>query len=317
MDNIVTDFLNRGPPWIGVSSFADKADVKEAGGRWDSNSKKWCARDEQTLKALITSGKWQPFGYDAAFGREVVECVKRRQQATAEHDNKQKPAAPKRAQLLTSEEMDRIARKSMAIPPDEPELLAEALRHGVDQKMVTETGGFAHLGPRSGISDVGRLFRGIRFGIVTWERLKNGEETLVSKECSTRQKQSSATDEGKREQKRGVKRGVEYKGDMGNKGGTSSSKAKSVTKSAAMSEDCWYQEKYKKKKKVERMITYRYTNRCNECGSIVNSSKQFGLECECSVNFTWNVCGRCRVPKRDAGYCTSCVAELESMARGL
>ena len=64
---------------------------------------------------------------------------------------------------------DQQVRTFLGIPDDEPHLLAEALSNGVDSEMVKATRAYEHLGPRSGISDVRRLFRGINLGIISWE----------------------------------------------------------------------------------------------------------------------------------------------------
>ena len=74
--------------------------------------------------------------------------------------------------------------------------------------MVKATRAYEHLGPRSGISDVRRLFRGINLGIISWELLRSGEassrdlqwESIQSSKATSAPQRSSVgtlVDEGR------------------------------------------------------------------------------------------------------------------------
>lgn len=304
MEGVVKAFLDQGPPWIGDSAFRDKDDVKKAGARWDAASKKWKASDEPTLIALINDGKWRPSGHDSTFGGEVVRYIRRREKA-AELAEQQKREAARKSKEPTQAQKNCTARSDLMIPPDEPHLLAEALEHGVDQALVTSTGAFAHLGPRSGISDASRLFRGLRFGLVTWESLKNGEAARVGQDRSSKQKSSSTGAGGKGG--KGVKRGA------GSMGGTSGILRWSTSDgSVAKAKDL--PNPVKQRKKVRDVVTYSYTATCDKCNTTLDSREQFGLECGCFQGVSqWHACGRCFMPKREAGHCGSCAQRLEEI----
>lgn len=305
MEGIVKSFLDQGPPWVGDSAFADKADVRNAGGRWDGGSKKWRAPDEPTLIALISNGKWRPAGHDSRFGGEVVRYIRRRDQA-AELAEQQKREAARKSKEPSQAQKARTARSDLMISPDETHLLAEALEHGVDQALVTSTGAFAHLGPRSGISDASRLFRGIRFGLVTWESLKNGEAARVGQDQSTKKK-SFGTGEGNRGGKSGVKRSA------GSMGGTSGTFVQNMSKSVSETKNLPNPAQAARRKRVRDVVTFRYEMTCDKCSMTLDSREQFGLECKCCTGFMWHACGRCFMPKREAGYCGPCAERLEQI----
>lgn len=304
MEGIVKAFLDQGPPWVGDSAFGDKADVKKAGGRWDGASKKWRAIDEPSLIALISDGKWRPAGHDSTFAGEVVRYIRRRDQAAELVEKKKREAASRKSKEPTQVQRKCTARSDLMIPPDEPHLLAEALKHGVDQALVTSTGAFGHLGPRGGISDVSRLFRGIRFGIVTWETLKNGEAARVGQDQAATKK-SSATGGGDR-RGRGVKRGA------GSMGGTSGIFGQIMSTGASNTNDLPHPVKHRKR--VKDVVTYRYKVTCDNCNTTLDSREQFGLECMCVDGSSyWYACSRCSMPKREAGHCGPCAQRLEEI----
>ena len=304
MEGIVKAFLDQGPPWIGDSAFGDKADVKKAGARWDGGSKKWKAPDEPTLIALISEGKWRPVGHDSTFGSEVVRYIRRRTQAAELAEQKKREAARK-SKEHTQAQKSCTARNDLMIPPDEPHLLAEALKHGVDQALVTSTGAFAHLGPRSGISDASRLFRGFDLDLLTWESLKNGEAARVGQDKSNQKRSSTG---------KGNKRGKGVKRGTGSFRGTSGVFAQSMSTGVAKTKDLSDPVVVKQRKMVRYVVTYMYTAKCDRCDTTLDSREQFGLECGCSTGvFQWHSCGRCCMPKREAGHCNPCAQRLEEI----
>jgi hypothetical protein len=74
IDCMVQNYIERGPPYLGDSHFKDKEIIKNNGGRWDANSKKWTAKSLEVLRTLIETRKWFPFGIgcESAYGASVV-----------------------------------------------------------------------------------------------------------------------------------------------------------------------------------------------------------------------------------------------------
>ena len=68
-------FLNAGPPYIGDSRYGDKEIIKENGGRWNGKHKKWEARSNEDLKALIASKLWLPTGVTEACGMYILRAL--------------------------------------------------------------------------------------------------------------------------------------------------------------------------------------------------------------------------------------------------
>ena len=288
MDARIISFLDKGPPWLGDSGFADKDHIKTAGGRWDGASKKWRAPDEPSLIALIGGGKWRPTGCDSIFAGEVVRYIHRRDQLT-ERTQKTKQTACKTTTNQTETEHNSVVRNDLMILPDEPDLLAEALRHGVNQEMVRSTGMYTNLGPRSGISDVRRLFRGIQFGIVTWDKLKNGEAARIGCDHHNKKMKKAHT-------KSGVVGQVQHKSDGG---GTNDIYVQRAAMGATTTME--------NSKRVEKPVTYNYKAKCDTCNTTLDSRLQFGLQCECFSSPTWYACGRCFTPIKAMGQCEPCV----------
>ena len=66
------DFLRKGPPWLGDSHFRYKDIVKENGGRWNAEHKKWEARSSEDLQKLIQTNKWLPVGVSEEGGKLIL-----------------------------------------------------------------------------------------------------------------------------------------------------------------------------------------------------------------------------------------------------
>lgn len=50
-----------------------------------------------------------------------------------------------------------------------------------------------------------------------------------------------------------------------------------------------------------------YTHACDECGVLLDSRLQFGLECDCPFRREWKMCVTCFVPIREETTCQKCV----------
>ena len=169
MDHAITQFLQKGPPWLGDSGFENRAIVKRLGARWKPEEKKWAAMDERMLLSLIEEGVWKPSGYDMQFSLALMNKIRRNEKASG--DKEMKRRAQETESLCTKpvvRDDDALLRRELRVPKDEPDNLAIALAHGIDPAKVTLTAKFRNLGPRSGISDVARLIRGVDLGVTTW-----------------------------------------------------------------------------------------------------------------------------------------------------
>lgn len=68
-------YVDSGPPYLGESHFRNKDGVKSHGGRWNSDHKKWEARDMHSLRALIKSTLWSPCGFSRAAAWCMVDHI--------------------------------------------------------------------------------------------------------------------------------------------------------------------------------------------------------------------------------------------------
>lgn len=68
-------YVDSGPPYLGESHFRDKDAVKANGGRWNSDHKKWEARDLHSLRALINSKLWTPCGFSRGAAWYMVDHI--------------------------------------------------------------------------------------------------------------------------------------------------------------------------------------------------------------------------------------------------
>lgn len=207
MDGLATAYISLGPPFLGDSDFAAKSAVKEAGARWSHESKKWAAADVQTLCRLIGTGVWMPTGIPPRAALRIPEMEKER--VRAEDDE---AAMQRRDALLKKAEENRMrmavkAREDLGVPPNEPDLMEQVLAHGVTEKLVADSATYDYLGPRSGISDVRRLLRGVKFKLVSLEEIASGEARLRNS-----RRQSKIEDHRRGQGERGVKRGRQHKG---------------------------------------------------------------------------------------------------------
>jgi hypothetical protein len=74
-EDAARQYVDSGPPYLGESHFRNKDAVKGNGGRWNSDHKKWEARDLQSLRALIKSNLWTPCGFSRAAAYCMVEHI--------------------------------------------------------------------------------------------------------------------------------------------------------------------------------------------------------------------------------------------------
>lgn len=299
----VKSYLNKGPPYIGDCRFEDKDKCKELGARWHPDSKKWKATDDKTLMALCKSGKWSPLGFTSHMTNTIVQVILDRDRES----EKKAIEAIKAKEAEQEKKMKYSADKDLMVPPDEADALEEVSALGVTQEMIDASGAWADLGPRSGISNVARLKRGVRFGIVTWEEVVAGRVNYDSK---PRSKPSSKTGAQGERGAKGVKRGVqEVESGVATRQNDKKQKADEPLEEDAQQARPNAATPAKPKLPAP---DYCYTSKCNECGTDLDSSKQFGLECVCAEGNMWSACKRCLVPVRKAEHCRACGDEIKA-----
>ncbi len=286
MDALAEQFLANGPPFLGDSGFQARGAVKEAGARWQQETKKWGAEDVPTLCRLIGTGVWLPLGIPPHAALRIPDLVK--EKAAAEEAEAQR----KRSEvILQKAEQDRArlaakARKDLGVPPNEPDLMDKVLAHGVTEELVAESASWTFLGPRSGISDVRRVVRGVSLGVVRWNEMTNGDAR--ARNLKARPPKSTGGGEGHRGGKRERQGGAR----------TSGATRKSYEPRLAPPPPQRLLQMWKPPDE------YCYTAKCGECHSTLDSRLQFGLECACGK--LWTRCHRCFIPIKSGVHCASC-----------
>lgn len=278
------DFLASGPPWLGDSHFNNKDTVRAAGAKWHSATKQWKATDVHVLRALIKSGVWN--ACDPAVSLHVLSLITH-EQAKEESAREEER---KRDREQRDAKDDNARRQNMLFVPEDEEDLLELVRSkGVPDETLVASCSWVFLGPRSGLSNVRRLKRGVDLKIVTWEDVASGAAALLHEAPST----GKAGDKGK-----GVKRGV---GKVQNEGITArpGGKRKMPVAAAQPAKPAAFPVRRGK-------VEYKHLAQCTGCGTEVNGKEQHGLECKCGM---WVTCKVCLVPIRSGLSCAACAGE--------
>lgn len=172
--------LTKGPPFAGDSSFKNKQKVKEIGGehiKWDSSSKKWCAQTETAMFELIDEDVWFPLGPDGTpLSHEAGLRLRDERRAMDKEDYAANAAQREAEAAQAAARLAALEARDLQIQPDEPELLAEAAEHGVTAEMIEATTRWMELGPRTGLSNVGRIKRGIDLNLLEWRHVREGAQ---------------------------------------------------------------------------------------------------------------------------------------------
>lgn len=274
--------------YLGESHFSSKDAVKRAGGRWHADTKQWKATDEDSLLCLIDSGVWLPVGFTAKEALAVRAIIRQRDAVEAKRIHDQEVAARRKPDGPTEQQLLDTARRDLCVPDDDPKELEEVGKHGVTPEMVTDTARWAMLGPRSGISDVSRLLRGIRFGIVNYADIFSGK---AARDMRGDVKKPKTTGEQGGRGKTGVKRG-----EQDSIGGAHKQKKQRVD--VAPAKPC-------APTPVRKVVEYRYTVTCRDCGRVVDSRLQF-VECGCPGIVEWSRCNVCFLPMQQGNLCSGC-----------
>lgn len=261
----------------GVSHFRNKDKVKQLGARWVD--KTWAAKSEEALLALADSGVWHPVGLPMEANVAIVAIINkmRLDREAAETALRKVRAGP------TEEEKKASKLKEFGQPHDEPACVEKLAALGVTPEITLSSGEMAWLGPRSGISNAERLLRGLRFNLVTVEDLLAG---TASDPLTGKQGRAGV----------GAKRGF---GAAGRTLGRKRAKKPAAAQEQPSSEAAAASQAATSESEVEVakvVVQRKYTAKCGECGSVVDSRNQFGLECECVPLRVWRACHACAVP---------------------
>ena len=296
-------FLLEGPPFAGMSSFRDKQKVKDIGAKWNADLKKWCAHSERALFELIEESVWVPIKANGDPLPVDAVAVLRSERRAMNREESEKNADARNAEAEAAAEREKtLASRDLQMQPDEPELATEALRHGVTAEMIEATSSWLELGPRMGLSNVGRIKLCIDLGLLEWADVAKGSFPKASppKERARAASKNSGMSippfNGKRSKKlfAGASDGVE-------------ALPEAICKPA-------------QKPGVEAVvgvgIPYRDAVICSKCDARVSRRLQFGLECKCAGtngDQFWSTCEQCFGPFRpevegsSALHCCECV----------
>ena len=198
------DYLKRGAPFRGESTFADKASVKAGGAHWtpnkfvdDENGPQdgmkhaagwWSARDEDTLIHLLELRDkdriiWTPLGLDVhaasalyAHTHSVLAAHQRTIDATVASETES------RAAQLEARERAVHAREravhAQDIPADDPEdvsRLVNELMVPWTEEDAAASSRSAGLGPHAGVARARRALRALHLRIVTIDAARRGD----------------------------------------------------------------------------------------------------------------------------------------------
>jgi len=186
------------PPYLGRSTFADKAFVKATCGAtccWDGAKKLWGTRQIDCLITLVRSRKFQPFGIEPGWYEDLIDAAyafaseaeaKWREQNAV--PKPQKPSVPKPAPNPAPRPAKKLAAKpepirklapsnppaaapssahaqpaaastSGGLPAPRPEEVAECARLGFTADGIAYSNNLDYLGPRGTLSNEGRVLR--------------------------------------------------------------------------------------------------------------------------------------------------------------
>ena len=167
VEDHIDAFLKQ-PPYSGRSPFQHKKIVKDAGAKWDSDKRKWCAPNQEVLIELLHTGKWTPDCLAAA--DQMLTILEDRQAAerAAAHAKEwaeRKRAAPTQAQVETE-----IVRR-LGIPNSTPAEIAALAPWKISPEVLALSAKEPRLGPRSGFSTAARLYMGLTTGLITADQI--------------------------------------------------------------------------------------------------------------------------------------------------
>lgn len=299
-------FLLAGPPFAGASSFRNKQKVKDIGAKWSPELKKWCAHTESVLFELVDESVWLPIEANGDPLSVDAVALLRSERRAMDNEDSEKNAEKRNADAKAAAARERsLESRDLQIQPDEPELVAEALRHGVTAGMVETTSSWMELGPRMGLSNVGRIQLCIDLGLLGWADVAKGCFPKASPPKKRLRAVSNNGTDGPISNKRpkklfaGTSDGVEAAPETVNK------PAQKPGAEAVRGVG----------------IPYRDAAVCGKCNTRVSGRLQFGLECKCidtDGGSFWSTCEQCFGPFQAMGgasalHCRECtVARAKS-----
>lgn len=152
------------PRYTGRSAYKHSGVLKKAGGRWDSEKKKWYAPNKTVLLELLETEVWTP---DADIDASQMRSVLSQRAEAARREAHAKECEARRRKGPTDEQAEGILVKDLDIKPSTPEELEELKRWGVTEPLLQLSIKDCRLGPRGSLSPAMRLLMGLRAGYMT------------------------------------------------------------------------------------------------------------------------------------------------------
>ncbi len=155
-------------PYSGRSTYQHKKIVKDAGAKWDSDKRKWCAPNQEVLIELLHTGKWTPDCLASADQMLTIledRAEAERMAAHAKECAERKRAAPTEAQNETE-----IVRR-LGIPNSTAAEIAALAPWKISPELLELSAKEPRLGPRSGFSTAARLYMGLTTGLITADQI--------------------------------------------------------------------------------------------------------------------------------------------------
>ena len=219
--------------------------------------------------------------------------------------------------MVDPEEAQRRLRRQLEIPQDEVDVLHDLLARGVDASAIRESGGWSFLGPRRGVSDARRLRGAITRGLVNVQEVVDGRARARHVASQTQSRQP--THEGRHTRvKRGQReRARECDVDIERDEWTTTTAAQHAdTPRGVLGADSTQVADQSTRRKLndasmarQRTRHIRHVVRCGQCNTVLDSRKQFEMECRCEGFTLWWPCEQCFIPIRRGRSCDACTRE--------
>ena len=188
--DICLNYLTRGPPFLGISDWKHKDQVKAAGSIWVTNPERsspkgwWAAKTVENLILLLQltddgEGVWTPM---APISSELVLSYKKRTTPVIVQEEAPKQLDPPTLHTATSARKARALLEQQRVvdsgvgedTAEEKEMLSGLYSIEWTDRMRDLASTVLQLGPQCGLSSVARVLRGLRLRIVTSEQVKSG-----------------------------------------------------------------------------------------------------------------------------------------------
>ena len=266
-DSMLVGVLKRGPPWAGASDFSRREMVRLLGGRWNSAERRWMARDVETLRALTRSGAWLP--------ADVPAFCSARFLAILDADILEKAEEQKLGKTVVPAKKDTVPEKKASNQHD----IRVELQIPADEPELLVKLTVHGVTPAQVTATAAWPILGPRSGISDARRLLRGARFGIVN-LAELDKPDETRPSTRRVQRRKHKE--------------SAAPQPVEEQPRGMPGKWWMAE------------AFAHKAECMACKTLLDSRKQFGLECLCPTP-SWRACGRCLAPSRDF-VCGACIA---------